>query len=285
MRRRGFHLHHQARSCNLAWELGFGKPSFLSRKRGTVFENYQKKCKLSHLNFYAKKVFILWVSLMFQLFEFGRQKFACMQKKSDAPQFGDFCPRFLSSMQIWEGFLALSTTNRSYLSLDAIMPIGKMDDGWGEGENHHSRSSDKGMKNLVRYLPILVGLFISLHIGYASPEERIWAIVRVFEAECIIGIARIGTMMAGAFVLFEGREQLVPLRLVGEGRRGGHGRGFRRRFGGQRGSRVWKLPGIGSGQSMLPLLPLVHMRQFVGRIGWYLISQKSYKQKNTKIKT
>jgi len=240
---------------------------------------------MSHLNFYAKKVFILWVSLMFQLFEFGRQKFACMQKKSDAPQFGDFRPRFLSSMQIWEGFLALSTTNRSYLSLDAIMPIGKMDDGWGEGENHHSRSSDKGMKNLVRYLPILVGLFISLHIGYASPEERIWAIVRVFEAECIIGIARIGTMMAGAFVLFEGREQLVPLRLVGEGRRGGHGRGFRRRFGGQRGSRVWKLPGIGSGQSMLPLLPLVHMRQFVGRIGWYLISQKSYKQKNTKIKT
>ena len=68
---------------------------------------------------------------MFQLFEFGRQKFACMQKKSDAraPQFGDFRPRFLSSMQIWEGFLALSTTNRSYLSLDAIMPIGKMDDG------------------------------------------------------------------------------------------------------------------------------------------------------------
>ena len=39
--------------------------------------------------------------------------------------------------------------------------------------------------------------------------------MRVFEAECIIGIARIGTMTAGPFVLFEGREQLVPLRLVG----------------------------------------------------------------------
>ena len=29
---RGFHLHHQTCTCNLAWELGFGKPSFLSKR-------------------------------------------------------------------------------------------------------------------------------------------------------------------------------------------------------------------------------------------------------------
>ena len=64
--------------------------------------------------------------------------------------------------------------------------------------------------------------------------------MRVFEAECIVGIAGIGTTLA--FVLFEGREKLVPFGLVGEGRRRGHGRGLGGRFRGQRGSGIGKLP-------------------------------------------
>ena len=108
----------------------------------------------------------------------------------------------------------------------------------------------------------------------------------MFEAECIVGIARVGTPRA--FVLFEGRKKLVPLGLVGEGRRGGHGRGLGGRFGGQRGSGIGKGPRLGGRQSpvvpMRPVRPVpgaavpMQVGQFARGIGGYLISQQSYKE-------
>ena len=47
---RGFHLHHQTCTCNLAWELGFGKPSFLSKRAesGLLEHSVGKYPKMVH---------------------------------------------------------------------------------------------------------------------------------------------------------------------------------------------------------------------------------------------
>ena len=48
---RGFHLHHQTCTCNLAGELGFGKPSFLSKRAesGLLEHSVGKYPKKDHI--------------------------------------------------------------------------------------------------------------------------------------------------------------------------------------------------------------------------------------------
>ena len=67
-------------------------------------------------------------------------------------------------------------------------------------------------------LPILVGLFVTFHIWDSGTQERIWAIVWMFDAKCLSrGSGPAPRAILPAFVFLEGGEEFLPARFVVSG--------------------------------------------------------------------